>query len=129
MCRGAPHNVTLCLYFIEYLNQIVLNGQSFSIEEGNVQWFLIALSFSAFGEMPRVAVRDAGNGPVAMVACELEVEVHQSLGTVPQDLNFFEQPHLHCIDTPRLCSLRAVTVVAADRDPEAITARQHYCPE
>ena len=94
-----------------------------------MQWFLIALSFTTPGELPQVAVREVGNGPVAMVTCELEVEVHQALGTAPQDINFFEVPNLYCIDTPRLCSLRARTVVAADRDPTAVTAQQHYCPD
>ena len=104
-------------------------GCGMSIEDFSVQWFMIALSFSTPGELPLVAVRDVGHGPVAMVSCELELEVHQALGTAPQDINFFEGPRLYCIDTPRLCSLRAQTVVAAESDPAAITAQQHYCPE
>jgi hypothetical protein len=94
-----------------------------------VQWFLIALSFSSAAGEPRMAVREVGSGPVAMVSCELEAEVHASLGTAPHDINFFDAPRLYCIDTPRLCAMRAATVVAADRDPNAVTAQQHYCPD
>lgn len=100
-----------------------------SVENFSVQRFMIALSFSTPGELPLVAVRDVGQGPVAMVSCELELEVHEALGTAPQDIDFFDGPRLYCIDTLRLCSLRAQTVVAADSDPAAITAQQHYCPD
>ena len=55
--------------------------------------------------------------------------MHEALGTAPQDIDFFDGPRLYCIDTPRLCSLRAQTVVAADSDTAAITAQQHYCPD
>ena len=92
-----------------------------------VHWFLVALSFSGASDGPLMAVREIGKGPVAMVSCELEVEVHASLGTAPTDINFFDAPHLYCVDQTRLCAMRAVTVVPVDRDPAATTARQRHC--
>ena len=82
-----------------YFRQIVLQLQPWFCGSAlGVHWFLVALSFSGASDGPLMAVREIGKGPVAMVSCELEVEVHASLGTAPTDIYFLDAPPLFCAD-------------------------------
>ena len=43
----------------------------------------MAFTYLDSGDVSRVLAREVGQGPVAMVACDIEVEVYQSMGAVP----------------------------------------------
>lgn len=71
-----------------------------------MQWFLVALSFGLGGEGPEMAARPVCPGPVAMVACQLEIELHKEIGTTLNDIVGLDAPELYCLDLPRLCAVQ-----------------------
>ena len=84
-----------------------------------MQWFLVALSFSLPGEAPEAAARPMGLGPGAQVSCELEVALHESIGSQPHDFSALDNPELFCLDVLRLCQVRPALRVAV---PDVIQA-------
>ena len=72
-------------------------------------WFLVAFTYLDSGDVSRVLAREVGQGPVAMVACNIEVEVSQSMGAVPYGFDDIDGSAFYCMDAFGLCDMQGLT--------------------
>ena len=94
-----------------------------------MQWFLVALSFALPepmpGELPSMDARPMGPGPLAQIACELEVELHRATGSLPDALSTtVAATDLYCLHDLQLCTLHP-----AQASDQLTAARRWFCEE
>lgn len=94
-------------------------------------WFLVALSFSVPGDLPSMQAREIGQGPFGMVACDVELEIYNQMGTLPYGFDASVGSDFYCVDTQRLCAMMATPANTAARQAAFAGGRnvqQRYCP-